>query len=137
MMNTSTSVPKTCQPWPRTSCLLRPNDASAPLRSMTMTGMITAQIVISHRPGTMIRMSPIVIAMPARMDAAATDQMYGVAADTVSLIDRSARPSRTSWTALTSVACSRKAANSSTMEPSSDPKTPASESKPATMAAAT
>jgi hypothetical protein len=41
---------------------------------MTMTGMITAQIVISHRPGTMTRMSPIVIAMPARIEAAATDQ---------------------------------------------------------------
>jgi hypothetical protein len=68
-------VPNTCQPWPRTSCLLRPNDASVPLRSITMTGMITAQIVISHRPGTMIRMRPIVIAMPARMDAPATAQM--------------------------------------------------------------
>ena len=42
---------------------------------MTMTGTITAQIVIRYRPGAMIRMSPIVIAIPAMMEARATDPM--------------------------------------------------------------
>jgi hypothetical protein len=74
---------------------------------MTMTGTITAQMVIRNRPGTMTRTSPIVIAMPARIDAPNTGQKYGRAWFTVSLIDRSARPSRTSCTALTSVASSR------------------------------
>ena len=133
--NTSTSVPNTCQPWPRTSSRLRPKDASAPDRSMTITGMITAQIVIRIRPGTMIRMSPIVIAMPARIDAPATGPMYGVAARTVSPRFMSTRPSRTSCTALTRAACSRNAATSSTMVPSSDPMTPASESSAAMIAA--
>lgn len=73
--NASTSVPSTCQPFPLTSCRLRSNDAIVPDRSMTMTGMITAQMVIRYRPGAMSRMSPIVIAMPARIDAPATAQM--------------------------------------------------------------
>ena len=70
---TRTSVANTCQPRPRTSCWLRPKDASTPDCSMTMTGTITAQMVIRYRPGTMTRSSPIVIAMPARMEARATD----------------------------------------------------------------
>ncbi len=104
---------------------------------MTMTGTITAQIVIRNRPGTMIRMRPIVIAMPARIDAIATGPMEGVAADTVWPKDRSARPSRTSCTALTSAAWSRKAATNSTMEPRKTPKMPPiSARSPATTAAA-
>jgi uncharacterized BrkB/YihY/UPF0761 family membrane protein len=71
-MKTSTSVPKTGQPCPRTRCRLRPKEASAPDRSRTMTGMITAQIVISHKPGMITRNRPIAIAIPARIDAAAT-----------------------------------------------------------------
>jgi len=72
MTHVRTSVPNTCQPRPRTSCWLRPKDAIAPLPSSTMTGTITAQIVIRNRPGTMSRISPMVIAMPARIEAPAT-----------------------------------------------------------------
>ena len=72
-----------------------------------MTGTMTAQIVIRNRPGTMIRMSPIVMAMPARIEAPATGATDGTAADSVSPTDRSVRPSRMSWTALTSAACTR------------------------------
>jgi len=78
-----TSVPNTCQPWPRTSSRLRPNEASAPDRSMMMTGTITAQMVIRNRPGTMSSSSPIVIAMPARIEAPATDAINGRASFTV------------------------------------------------------
>jgi hypothetical protein len=46
MIHTSTSVPNTCQPRPRTSCWLRPKEANTPDPSSTMTGTITAQIVI-------------------------------------------------------------------------------------------
>ena len=114
-------MPNTCQPRPRTSCRLRPKDASAPDCSSTMTGTITAQMVIRYRPGTMSRTSPKVMAMPARIEAPATAQRYGVAARTVSPRDRSTRPSRTSCTAFTSVACNRKAAKISTREPSRAP----------------
>ena len=103
---------------------------------MTMTGTITAQIVIRNRPGTMIRSSPIVIAMPARMEARATDPRYGVAADTVSPIDMSTRPSRTSCTALTKVACRRKAATISTRLPRSTPMVPPMRARMAAMTAA-
>jgi len=104
---------------------------------MTMTGTITAQIVIRYRPGTMTRISPTVIAMPARMEASATDPMYGVAADTVSPMDMSTRPSRTSCTALTSAACSKKAATISTRAPSSAPMVPPASASSAAMTAAT
>ena len=70
--NISTMSPKTFQPLPRTSSRLRENDSPAERCSRTITGMITAQIVIRKRPGTMRRMSPIVIASPARMPATAT-----------------------------------------------------------------
>ena len=103
---------------------------------MTMTGTITAQMVIRYRPGTMIRASPIVMAMPARIEAPATAHRYGVAADTVSPMDRSTRPSRTSCTALTSVACSRKAAMICTSAPSATPTLPASARSAAMTAAA-
>jgi hypothetical protein len=73
MIHTSTRVPNTCQPWPRTSCWLRPKEANTPAPSRTMTGTITAQIVIRYRPGTMIRISPMVMAIPARIEAPATD----------------------------------------------------------------
>ena len=46
MIHASTSVPNTCQPRPRTSCWLRPKEANTPEPSRTMTGTITAQIVI-------------------------------------------------------------------------------------------
>jgi hypothetical protein len=131
-----TSVPNTCQPRPRTSWWLRPKDAITPDCSSTMTGMITAQMVIRYRPGTMIRISPIVMAMPARIEAPATAQKYGVAARTVSPRDRSARPSRTSCTALTSVACNRNAATISTREPSSAPMVPPASARSAAMTAA-
>lgn len=104
---------------------------------MTMTGTITAQMVIRYRPGAMTRMSPIVIAIPAMMEARATDPMYGMAADTVSPMDMSTRPSRTSCTALTSVACSRKAATISTREPSTAPMVPPASAKSAAITAAT
>ena len=85
----------------------------------------------------MIRISPMVMAMPARIEAPATGRMKGVAARTVSLMDRSTRPSRTSCTALTSVACSRKAATIPTREPSSAPtKLPVSARRAAMIAAA-
>jgi len=132
-----TSVPNTCQPRPRTSWWLRPKDAITPDCSSTMTGMITAQMVIRYRPGTMIRISPIVMAMPARIEAPATAQKYGVAARTVSPIDRSARPSRTSCTALTSVACNRNAAKIPTREPSTAPTVVPPSAKSAAMTAAT
>jgi hypothetical protein len=83
-------------------------------------------MVIRYRPGTMSRDSPIPMAIPARNEAAKTDQMYGVAADTVSPMDRSARPSRTSCTALTSAACNRKAATISTTRPRKAPTVPTS-----------
>ena len=134
---TITSVPNTCQPWPRTSARLRPKDASAPTPSITMTGTITAQIVIRYKPGAMIRASPITIAMPARTEATMTRPRYGTTADTVSPIDMSTRPSRTSCTALTSVACSKKAATMLTREPSRSPKVPASDKIAAMIAATT
>jgi hypothetical protein len=85
----------------------------------------------------MIRISPMVMAMPARIDAPATDRMYGAAARMVSPMDRSTRPSRTSCTALTSVACSRKAATMLTREPSTAPtRLPVSASRAAMIAAA-
>ncbi len=93
---------------------------------MTMTGTITAQMVIRNRPGTISRNNPIEIAIAARIDAPATGPRYGRAADTVSLMDMSARPSRTSCTALTSVACSRKAATTDTTKPSPKPTLPVS-----------
>ena len=104
---------------------------------MTMTGTITAQMVIKYSPGTMTRASPITIAMPARIEARATAPMYGVAARTVSPMDMSTRPSRTSCTALTRVAWSRKAATILTTAPSSAPKVPARDKSPATIAAIT
>jgi hypothetical protein len=106
-IHVTTSVPNTCQPRPRTSWWLRPKAAITPVPSSTMTGTITAQIVIRNRPGTMIRTSPTVIAMPARIEAPMTGARKGVAARTVSPMDMSTRPSRTSCTALTRVACSR------------------------------
>src|ERR1022692_1470625 len=82
--NTSTSVPKTSQPLPRTRLLLYPKDSSAPDWPMTMAGTITAQMVRRNRPGTMRSSSPIPIPKPARIDAPATRPTYRVAADTVS-----------------------------------------------------
>jgi len=131
-----TSVQNTCQPRPLTSWWLRPKDAITPDCSSTMTGTITAQMVIRYRPGTMIRISPMVIAMPARIEAPATAQKYGVAARTVSPMDRSARPSRTSCTALTSVACNRNAAKIPTREPSTAPTVVPPSEKSAAMTAA-
>jgi len=130
-------VLNTCQPRPLTSWWLRPKDAITPDCSSTMTGTITAQMVIRYRPGTMSRNSPMAIAMPARIEAPATAPRYGVAARTVSPRDRSARPSRTSCTALTSVACSRKAATISTREPSTAPTVVPPSAKSAAMTAAT
>ncbi len=103
---------------------------------MTMTGTITAQMVIRNRPGTMIRSSPIVIARPARIEAPATAPRYGRAWFTVWLMDRSARPSRTSCTALTSVACRTKAATTDTKEPSRIPMVPPASASSAVMIAA-
>ena len=44
-------VQKTGQPLPRTSSRERPKAAKTPLRSITITGAITAQIVIRKSPG--------------------------------------------------------------------------------------
>jgi hypothetical protein len=135
---TITSVPNTCQPRPRTSSWLRPKDASAPDRSITMTGTITAQMVIRYRPGAISKASPIVMAMPARIDAAATGRIDGAAAGKISRSDRFARPSRMSWTALTSAAWTRNAASRLMMEPSSVTSSPpATETIPSRIAAAT
>jgi hypothetical protein len=101
-----------------------------------MTGTITAQMVIRYRPGTMSRARPMAMAMPAGSEARKTDQMYGVAADIVAPMDRSARPSRTSCTALTSVACSRKAAMISTRDPRKTPMLPPASARSAAMTAA-
>ena len=49
--NRTTITPNTCQPCPRTSSRLRPNESSTPRRSITITGAITAQIVSRKRPG--------------------------------------------------------------------------------------
>ena len=57
---------------------------------MMMTGTITAQMVIRNSPGAMSRSSPIVIAIPARIDAPATEAMNGRASFTVCPMDRSA-----------------------------------------------
>jgi len=46
-----------------TSWWLRPKDAITPDCSSTMTGTITAQMVIRYRPGTMSRNSPMAIAV--------------------------------------------------------------------------
>ena len=51
MMKTMTITPKTCQPLPRTSARERPKASMAPLRSTTITGAITDQIVNRIRPG--------------------------------------------------------------------------------------
>ena len=104
---------------------------------MMMTGTITAQMVIRNRPGTMISSSPIVIARPARIEAPATGARNGRASFTVCLMDRSAWPSRTSCTALTSVACSTKAATTDTKEPSRIPMLPPARASNAVMIAAT
>ena len=49
---TTKITPKTCQPLPRTSSRERPKESITPLRSTTIAGAITAQIVSRIRPGT-------------------------------------------------------------------------------------
>ena len=75
-----------------------------------MLGTISDQNVSRISPGTMISAKPIAMPIPARMDAAITAGRNGTTADTVSPRFRSARPSRTSWTALTRAAWTRNAA---------------------------
>ena len=48
---------------------------------MTMTGTITAQMVIRNRPGTISRSSPIVIAIAGQDRGPGDGPMYGRAAD--------------------------------------------------------
>ena len=67
--------PSTGQPEPLTSCWLRPNESNTPARSSTITGTITAQIVIRKRPGAISSNKPILIAMLARMPAPASRAM--------------------------------------------------------------
>jgi hypothetical protein len=102
---------------------------------MMMTGMITAQIVISHSPGTRSKTMPAAIAMPATIEAMATGTRYGTAAFTVSAIVMSPRPSRSSCTALTSAACSKKAPNMLAIKARNGPTSPARPSSAATTAA--
>ena len=65
--NAITIAPKTDQPLPLTSSRLRPNAPITPSPSTTIDGEITAQIVSRIRPGTISRMKPMPIAMPARI----------------------------------------------------------------------
>ena len=77
------------------------------------------------------------MAMLARIDASATEPTNGSAADTVSPRLRSTRPSRTSWTAFTSAACSRKTAKMVKISPMKAPMEPAAQLSSALMAAIT
>ncbi len=69
----STITPKTFKSQPRTSSRLRENESKAPTLSSTITGTITAHHVRSTRPGMISRTNPMPIAIPATMDASATD----------------------------------------------------------------
>jgi hypothetical protein len=72
-----------------------------------MAGTMSAQNVIMMSPGTISRTSPIVIRMPAMIDAAVTGPSDGSAAVIVLPTDRSTRPSRMSCTDVTSAAWTR------------------------------
>ena len=135
--NTTTNVPNTFHACPRTVRQLRPNDSIAPAPPITMHGTIIDQNVSRISPGTMISASPMVIPMLARIEAIATAPTYGSAARTVWPRSRSARPSRTSWTAFTSAACSRNMANRLNSSPRKAPHDPAARDSSAVMTATT
>ena len=67
--NVSRIRPKTFQPLPRTTSRDRLNDSPADLPSITITGISIDQIVSRKRPGTIRRIRPIAIPMPARRPA--------------------------------------------------------------------
>ena len=107
MMIAVTSVPNTFQPLPRTSWRLRPKADSSGGCSMTTTGMMTAQMVIRNRPGTMSRSSPMEMAKPASRPTTVTGRSTGTAAPTVSR--STGRPGRRarSWADLVRAAWTR------------------------------
>ena len=77
--NSTTITPNTCQPLPRTSSRLRPNESNTPTRSITIAGTMTAQIVSRMRPGTMSNTNPIAIAIAARRPTRNNGAMNGAA----------------------------------------------------------
>ena len=71
-------TPNTAQPLPFTSARLRPKESNGRVRSTTITGAITAQIVSRKRPGTISSTKPMPMAMPATMPATISGASTGV-----------------------------------------------------------
>ncbi len=82
---------------------LRPNDSMAPLRSMTITGASSAQIVIRKSPGTMRSTKPMPIASPPRNPATSSEPITGATEESSEPTVWSRRPSRMSCAASTTM----------------------------------
>ena len=67
MTNVTMISPNTAQPCPRTISRERPKASPADLPSITITATSIDQIVSRKRPGTMRRINPMAIPIPARI----------------------------------------------------------------------
>ena len=99
----TTITPNTRQPLSRTHSRLRPKASNTPVRSITITGTITDQIVSRIRPGTISSTRPIAMPMPASRPAANSGAMNGAAELNSEPIVWSRRPSRMSTVASTTM----------------------------------
>ena len=93
------TTPNTVHPWPRTSSRDRPNASPTPFSSSTITGTIRHHQVRRIRPGTISRISPMVMPIPASTPARISVHRYGRTRSKIWPTVVSTLPSRTSSTA--------------------------------------